>query len=159
MGKIIGLAAILLLTVVSHAEERCPWLNAATAGGVLGGAVKAQVTHTSPNPEDAGCLFELRRDDSFSRLTIDVTTMRAARTEFAGWLAKCGSGSTPLKAIGNEAVACEGADQAARWERVVGRVRDRALVIEIKTNERSATSDALREKIHGVSEQVAGILF
>lgn len=159
MGKIIALAAILLLSVVGWAEERCPWLNATTAGGVLGGAVKAQVTHANPNPVDAGCIFELRRDDSSSRLTIDVTTMRTPRSEFAGWLAKCGSGSTPLKAIGNEAVACEGADETGRWARVVGRVRDRAFVIEIKTNERSAASDALREKIRVVSEQVAGILF
>jgi len=159
VGKIVAAAAILLVTVVGRAEERCPWLNAATAGGVLGGDVKAQVTRANPNSEDAGCIFELRRDGSFSRLTIDVTTMRAPRTEFAGWLAKCGSGATHLNAIGNDAVACGGADQAARWERVVGRVRDRAFVIEMKTNERSVTSDALREKIRGVAEQVAGILF
>jgi hypothetical protein len=44
-------------------------------------------------------------------------------------------------------------------ERVVGRVRDRAFVVRISTNDRSAQSGALREKARKVAEQVAGILF
>jgi hypothetical protein len=61
----------------------------------------------------------------------------------------------PLKAIGNEALACS--DDHA--ELVVGRVRDRAFLVRLGTNDHSTQPSALREKARRVAEQVAGILF
>jgi hypothetical protein len=53
----------------------------------------------------------------------------------------------PLKAIGSEALACRG----EAGEQVVGRVRDRAFLVRITTND--------REKVRKVAEMVAGSMF
>jgi len=53
----------------------------------------------------------------------------------------------PLKAIGTEALACRG----ETGEQVVGRVRDRAFLVRITTND--------REKVRKVAEMVAGSMF
>ena len=151
--------ALVLLPIAARAAESCPWLNAATAGGVLGGTVSAQVTHPSANEDDAACAFELRRGELSSRLTVNVTTMGAAKAEFPSLLAQCGADKTELKAIGNEAFACGGADHGERWQRVVGRVRDRAFVIELRSNDPTLAADALAGKAHQAAEQVAGILY
>jgi hypothetical protein len=76
--------------------------------------------------------------------------MPSPATDFPSYLARCHSPSEPLKAIGNKAVACS--DEGA--EQVIGRVRNRAFIIRIKTPGRD-----LREKSRKVAEQVAGILF
>jgi len=124
------------------AEDRCTWLNAATAAGVLGGQVQATVT-------PATCEF-VRQETS---LRIEVG---AANTSHA----QCGSGAEQLKAIGNEAQACAYQGKPG-WiaEQVVGRVRDQAFLVRISTKDQSAPPKILREKVRKVAEQVAGILF
>ncbi len=128
------------------AGERCPWLNAATAGGILGGEVQATVTATS-------CEYVQGSGGQEKVLRIEV---RAASAEHA----RCGAGASALKAIGNEAQACAYAGKEG-WlgEQVVGRVRDQAFLVRITTNDRSATAAALPEKARNVAEQVAGFLF
>ena len=123
-------------------EDRCSWLNAATAGGVLGGEVQVTVTSGS-------CEF-VRHETS---LRIEVGATGAPH-------AQCGSGAEPLKAIGNEAQACAYAGKPG-WvaEQVVGRVRDQAFLVRISTKDQSAAPKILREKARKVAEQVAGILF
>jgi len=146
------LLAAALLPVIGAAEEKCPWLNAATAAGVLGGAVKTSVTHTA-------CEFVRQGGSSESALRIEVETI-AAPGEFAARAAQCGSGAEPLKAIGNEAVACTYADKKGqRAEQVVGRVRNQAFLVRVSSNDRSATAAGLRDKARKVAEQVAGFLF
>ena len=141
-----------LLPVICAAEEKCPWLNAATAAGVLGGAVKAIVTETA-------CEFVHRDGSSESKLRIQVETI-AATTEFASRVAQCGSGAVPLKAIGNEAVACSYAEKKGQMaEQVVGRVRNQAFLVRVSTSDHSATSAGLRDKARKVAEQIAGFLF
>ena len=139
-------AALLLacLCIASPAADRCPWMNAATAGGLLGGEVTFQVTHPSAIADDASCAFERKQGDAVSTLKIEVTTMQSAKSDFRSYLAQCPSG-TRLTAIGNEAVQC-GAT-------VVGRVRDRAFVVRV-----SNTDDA-PEKARKAAEHVAGTLF
>ena len=150
--------ALFLLPVGACAADRCPWLNRATAGAVLGGAAAVQVTHPGTNEDDASCAFELQHGDVVSHLGITVTTMRAVKTEFSRLVAQCGAERTELKAIGNEAFACGGADRHEHWERVAGRVRDRAFVIELRTYDATPPA-ALAAKAREVAEQVAGILF
>jgi hypothetical protein len=141
-----------LLPLICSAEEKCPWLNAATAAGVLGGAVKASVTQTA-------CEFVRRDSSSESALRIEVESMGAPR-EFASRAAQCGSGAESLKAIGNEAVACTHSDKKGRLaEQVVGRVRNQAFLVRLSTDDRGATPAGLREKARKVAEQVAGFLF
>jgi hypothetical protein len=140
------LAIAFCLQAGAAAEDRCPWLNAATAGGVLGGAVIATVTATS-------CEFTRQSGGHESALRVEVTPTTAPH-------AQCGSGAEPLKAIGNEAKACSYEGKAG-WlgEQVVGRVRDQAFLVRIGTGDRSASPKTLREKARNVAEQVAGILF
>ena len=129
-------ALILLFAAASRGQQSCPWLNAATAAGVLGGDVKSQITEDS-------CLFA----HGSSELRIEVKTVNLP------YKPDCSPNPTALRAIGNEAVACEkpGSDQVA------GRVRDRAFFVRLTSNDFSRI--ALREKVHSVAEQVAGILF
>ena len=149
---------LLLLPIAALAEDRCPWMNAATAGGYLGGTPTTQVKPGPPDSDDASCSFELRAGETLSKLTIDVTTMRSPQRDFTAFLAQCPT-KTALKAIGNEAVSCSGADHSTRSELVVGRVRDHAFVLRLSTNAASPDSAALHEKAVKAAEQVAGILF
>lgn len=104
----------------------CPWLNQATAAGVLGGAVR-----------QVGC--------TFIRGALELR-IEAAK-DFEAYAATCRSVAVPLKGIGSEAIACRG----EAGEQVVGRVRDRAFVARITTND--------REKVRKVAEMVAGSMF
>ena len=104
----------------------CPWLNQATAAGVLGGTVT-----------QAGC--------TFARGSVELR-IEAAK-DFESYAATCRSEPVPLKAIGSEALACRG----EAGEQVVGRVRDRAFLVRITTND--------REKVRKVAEMVAGSMF
>lgn len=152
MKGIRFLLAAALLPLICAAEEKCPWLNAATAAGVLGGAVKASVTQTA-------CEFVRRDGASESALRIEVETLGAPH-ELASRVAQCGSAVTPLKAIGNEAVACTYAGKKEQVaEQVVGRVRNQAFLVRVSTNDRSATSAGIREAARKVAEQIAGFLF
>jgi len=138
--------AIVLCVPALAAQDRCPWLNAATAGGVLGGTVHAVVTASS-------CEFVRQSGGHDIALRIEVGPLSAPHTQ-------CGSHAEPLKAIGNEAVACayEGKEG---WigEQVTGRVRDQAFLVRVSTNDKSAAPKTLREKARNVAEQVAGFLF
>jgi hypothetical protein len=146
---------ILILPSVAAAANTCPWLNAATAGGVLGGQVTNLTITRAHAGDDATCEF-IRRDGSLLLdLRIEVETMPSPAKDFATYAARCHSAAVPLKAIGNEALSCndEGAGQ------IVGRVRDRAFVVRISTTDHSTSLNALSEKARKIAEQVAGILF
>lgn len=143
--------AFLLVAMFSEraaAEESCPWLNAATAGGALTAAVTTAVTHETANRDDAVCTFTGER----SRLRIEVRTMDTPRTELASRAAQCSENPEALRAIGNEAVVCGSKGSA----QLVGRVRNRLFVVVVTADDPSAR---LREKARAVAESVAGNLF
>ena len=133
----------VILAASSQAEETCPWLNAATAGGVLGGPVQTQTAAHA-------CIFESRHGE----LRIQVETIAASHPD------RCSGAAEQLKAIGNEAAACAVESKDGRMaEQVAGRVRDQAFVIMIATDDRSVSRNLLRDKARKVAEQVAGNLF
>jgi hypothetical protein len=142
---------ILMLSPIAGAAETCPWLNAATAGGFLGGHVTNFAVSRAQAHDDARCEF-ISHEGS---LVIEVETMPSPATDFPSYLARCHSPAELLKAIGNKAVAC--GDGSA--EQVVGRVRNRAFIVRISTSDRSAKASELRDKARKIAEQVAGILF
>ena len=157
--RLILLVAASLASMCG-AEESCPWLNAATAAGVLGGAVHPAVAHASKNADDATCDFVRREGSVVAELRIEVETMGASGRELAVYTARCRTNTAPLQAIGNEAVACsvDGKDGEIA-EQVAGRVRSRAFLIRMGTNDPPARRKVLREKARDVAEQVAGTLF
>jgi len=179
---ILVIAGGQLALAQSHAEAKCPWLNAATAGGVLGGEVQMTVTkpseqgvmpHTEPNVYsedqvrmdrfDVSCEFKRTTDAGVSSLGIVVKTMNDRSREFSAYLAHCDGTTVPLRGIGNEAVQCVLKNGASSGEQmVIARVRDRAFVLTVVRPPAKAAAgaeDALRDDTRNMAEQIAGSLF
>jgi hypothetical protein len=182
------LLALFSFPSLSHGEETCLWLNAATAGGVLGGPVTLSVSQADPHPadvqpanaksasgpmsadatgnsyagnivDDSDCIFD-RQPLTAGKLQIKVRTMGEPQKMFATYAAQCGAHAVPLKAIGNEATACRLKGKDGRpYEQVVGRIRDRIFVLELSIGDPSMTPAMLQEKARSTAEIVAGNLF
>jgi hypothetical protein len=183
----ILLIAFFLFPLLCRAEENCLWMNAATAGGILGGAATVTVSHPKPHPpnqtanatssagpmsanpsadryasnsvDDADCAFD-RQPSIAGELRIQVRTINEPAKAFVSYTARCGARGVPLKAIGNEAMTCDINKKTRHLaEQVVGRVRDRLFVIDLTMDDPSITQGVLREKARTVAEIVAGNLF
>lgn len=154
------LVVVLLLAPASiAAAENCPWLNAATAAGVLGGPVTGMTVQHAKSGDDASCEFLRRAGTVESELRIATETMPDPSKDFPSYAARCHSVAEALTAIGNQAVVCSDDRGGGRAEMVLGRVRNRAFEVRISTGDRSGAAGALREKARQIAEQVAGILF
>ena len=161
------------------AQAKCPWLNAATAAGVLGGDVQMAVsTPVEPGPVkgvgtamysdqvrmdrfDVACEFTRKVDAGTDTLSITVKTMSDQAKEFPSFIARCSGPTVPLRGIGNEAVQCVMKNTSGTaQQQVIARVRDRAFVLTIS---RPATEvvagDALRDDTRNTAEQIAGSIF
>lgn len=174
----VGIASMLAPSAC-RAQAKCPWLNAATAGGVLGGAVQMTVTAPAdPGPVkgvgqasypdqirmdrfDTNCEFSRKLDSGVASLHIVVKTMNDPASEYPSFLAKCIGTKVALKGIGNEAVQCVvKSDAGMAHEQVIARVRERAFVLTItRPVPPGANGDALRDDTRNMAEQVAGSLF
>jgi hypothetical protein len=183
----ILIIVLLCFPLFARAEDRCLWLNAATAGGILGGAVDVKVSKShsagappmqtanayssagpmSANPtgtayadaglDDAECIFQ-RQPPGSGQLRIQVRTVSEPANAFLSYSKQCGARGAPLKAIGNEAVMCD-AKSKGRAEQIFGRVRDRVFVIDLSMSDRSIMTSALRDKAQSAAQIVAGNLF
>ncbi len=142
------LPLLCLALGVLRAETPCPWMNAGTAGGLLGGETSSTFA-PGTNAQNLGQCRFTRVADTVINLRIEVAVMKSVKSEFANYLDKCRSDVKPLKGIGNEAVVCTWAVA----ERVVGRVRDQAFVITL------TAPDVNFEKMKKAAEIVAGNLF
>ena len=156
---LLGLA--MLVPSVCHGQTKCPWINEATARGILIGPVT--LTAKVSDRGDGVCEFSRQQGASVYQLRVSVNIMTDIPKQFPTYLAQCLPNSTPLRAIGNEAVMCSTrgtGDQSA--EKVVGRVRDQAFLVSVSSsvqNDPSMTHEMRREKANLMAEQVAGILF
>jgi len=158
----IAAIAISLLPSTCSAQSTCPWLNAATASGVLGGPASIDVNSTGSG--SGVCEFRLQDGTANDSLRIEV--MKADKPENAGkemlpYESKCASSELPLKGVGNEAISCVGNAELSHSELVVGRVRDNifTVAISVGTGNDPSTLDAIKEKAEGIARQVAGSLF
>jgi hypothetical protein len=153
----ITVAALSLLSAPCRAQSICPWLNAATASGVLGGPATVEVNNTGT------CIFRLQNGAGNEVLRISVIETNNPESlgkEMAPHKISCTSSETLLKAIGNEAVLCALDTESSRGEQVVGRVRNRIFTVAISTGRLSeVTRDFLAEKAEEIAKQVAGALF
>lgn len=153
MSSLISLGLALVCTLAaSSAAQDCPWMNAATAGGLLGGDVDIRVTK---HGDDATCVFNKR--NTVDRLRIEVTTPSSPKAAITAYKARCVSPAQPIRAIGNEALACRYVSGAEDGELVTGRVRDQVFLIEMRIGP-SETLDG-RAKAIQAAELVAGNLF
>jgi hypothetical protein len=156
----VTIVALCLGTATSRAEGPCLWLNAATAGGVLGGEVEMSVTPLTLVGDET-CEFTRRDGASVAMLRIIVHTMEDPVKEFAAYLSQCGGSTVPLKGIGNEAVQCLSKNNSTNSEeQIIGRVRERAFILTIRRNMGNAAhGDRLRDDTRNMAEQIAGSLF
>ena len=158
--KILLLSLLAALPSVCHGQAKCPWMNEATARGVLGGpvTVKANIHERG----DGVCEFSRKEGAAVHELRILVELMTDIPKQFPNVRSQCPSNSTPLRATGNEALMCSIQEKGLYVEKVVGRVREQAFVVSVSSSvqdDPSMTLDMRREKVHLVAEQVAGILF
>jgi hypothetical protein len=169
------LALAIFIPAVCHGQTKCPWINEATARGILGGAVNVSVTTNVSHPGDGVCKFSRQQGTAVYELRISVGIMTDIPKQFPTYLAQCPPKSTPLRAIGNEAVMCSsdakpdakpGANPVTKddpfAEKVVGRVRNQAFVVSVSStlqNGPAMTLEMRRDKANLIAEQVAGILF
>jgi hypothetical protein len=155
------LALTLFTPAICHAQTKCPWLNEASARGILSGPVTVTV---KLGDQGAGvCKFYRQQGAAIHELRISVDLMTDIPKQFPTHLAQCPPKSPPLPATGNEAVTCSiHTKENQHAEIVVGRVRNMAFVVSISStvqDDPSMTQDMRREKSNLVAEQVAGILF
>jgi hypothetical protein len=156
-------ALLILATLVPtacHAQSKCPWITEATARGILGGPVTAKISLKDWG--NGTCDFSRQQGALTLELQISVDVLKDIPKQFPSYLAQCAK-STPVTAIGNEAVTCSLQDKDDRYaEKIVGRVRDQAFVVTVSSSaadDPAMTQDMRREKVHLAAEQVAGILF
>jgi hypothetical protein len=155
------LLGVALMPAVCRAQAKCPWINEATARGILGGSV---TTTVKINDQSTGvCEFSRQQEAAVRQLRISVDIMTDVPKQFPTYLAQCPPKSDPLRAIGNEAVTCSMQGKPDQYaESVVGRVRNQAFVVSVSStvqNDPSMTQEMRREKANLIAEQVAGILF
>jgi hypothetical protein len=155
----VTMAATVFHPAVCRAQTRCPWLNAATAEGLLG--TKVQMNIAPPTAQgDTTCEFSNEQNPTGSILRIVVHTMDAPSKEFASYVAQCNGTTVPLKAIGNEAVQCVLKDSSTTGEeQIIARVRERAFIFTVRRNPPMPSKSGLREDTRNIAEQIAGSLF
>lgn len=158
----LALLCALFVPTAAHAANNCPWLNEATASDLLD--AESVGTFTPAAPDGAGvCAFTERDSRTPRTLQINVEIVSDAHARVLSLSASCGSSSSPLTAIGNEAVICATDERKGReTQRVIGRVRDQVFTITLSASgkEDSVQSrEALKAHIYTAAEQVAGNLF
>jgi len=147
-GGSYNVAPAPTVMVAPTAGPRCPWMNLGTAAGFLGGEMNLSLVKDS-----AGTVTDCRftRVSGKGELLIQVTVpiTASAYRQKAG--AACPAQSTPLRAIGNEAIECRLPGAAL----VVGRVRDQFFSIKVTGPDNAAATTSAKE----AAEQVSGNLF
>lgn len=155
------LALAVLAPTVGRAQTKCPWINEATARGILGGPVAVIVKISESG--NGMCEFSRQQGGVPRELTISVKAMTDIPRQFPSYLSQCPPKSAPLHAIGNEAVTCSVQTHGNLYaEKVVGRVREQAFIVSVGSglkDDPSLASEMRREKANLVAEMVAGNLF
>lgn len=154
------LLGVAMLPRIGSAQTSCPWLNNATAAGVLNGPVSLKMQSTGDN--GGVCDFQYQEGSTIYTLKIVVNHMKSTSSESTAEESRCRSHALRLKGIGNEAILCPVDSKGLYGEQVIGRVRDNKFIISVGSNltrNRSMTLETCQLKAKGIAEQVAGSLF
>jgi hypothetical protein len=159
---LLALFVLLVFAARSQAKNNCPWMNEATASGLLGGDAVGEFTDVASG-RPAACVFT-QAGASFTRglrITVQVTPDTHLHYETAAQA--CLKTASPLEAIGNEATMCTLDNRSTGLTQlVVGRVRDQLFTITFNTTLKDdpiLTRMSLKERAYTAAEQVAGNLF
>lgn len=116
------LLGIAMVPVTVCAQTSCPWLNIATAAGVLNGPASVKMQRTGDN--GSVCLFQHQEVSTVYDLQIVVHDIKSTSSESTADESRCQFHATLLKGIGNEAILCPVNSKDLYEEQVIGRVRD-----------------------------------
>jgi hypothetical protein len=156
------LAGLVSISPIGQAQEsHCPWLNDATASGVLNGPVTLDL-ETAPEDQSICTFTNLKTAKDYSALRIMVQPLKDVTKAVASHESLCTSQPAALKAMGNEAVSCSADVGYSRGEQVIGRVRDRLFIVTVSSTiaqDPLMTRPLLKEKARMIAEQLAGALF
>ncbi len=158
--------ALALIPAKALADDTCPVINRATAGGILGapsnpaGVAEAQLSVNWHTPTNYICTFSA----AGNTLTITI----GAYSDRDGWPAqtkKCFAAPAPMSAIGNEAVACYSPQASSPLQaEVISHVRDVLFDLRLSFATPPAADparayDLLHDLTRRAADQVAGNLF
>ncbi len=165
--SLLGIA--ILISPLGYADVTvCPWLNQATAAGILGGSTTMSVEPADVTTMDNSvCKFHSVQGGESNDLQIDVKMLDNADMAFEAYKKQCTSTPTALQAIGNEAYLCTLTSEKStaatmQSESVIGRVRDRAFIVTLSMGTKlnpPLTKEDIENKVHSVAEQIAGALY
>lgn len=156
---VVAAEALLMLATTAAAQDRCPWLNNATASGVLTEPAEVRVRQTAGG--GTACVFFTHVPAS-PTLSVVVIGVDAAKSVAMFDRRRCTSPMVHLKGVGNEAVACSIETGHAAEERVTGRVRDKRFTVYINVSaggDQPFDRNVLQQQAENIAEQVAGALF
>jgi hypothetical protein len=163
--RYLTLALFVLLTplpALCQANLGCPWLNVATASGVLRSSESGTMATLAKGSREA-CSFIYHDANASRELRITMDKVQAPSQAMASYKAHCSGEPSPLRAIGNEAVMCAADIKGqVEGEQIIGRVRDQVFTVTITTSARKdpfMSRDDLKEKTRNIAEQVAGAMF
>lgn len=145
---------------ICQGNTGCPWLNVATATGVLESDDHGPMA-TLAEGSRAACQFDYRDGTASRLLKITVEQARDDAQAVHDYKARCSVAATPLSGIGNE--ACKAATKGQTYgQEVTGRVRDQIFTVTLTTTAQHdpfMPKETLQEKVINIAEQVAGALF
>jgi hypothetical protein len=159
---VAALFCLLVLPALGWGENKCPWINEATASAILGGEAEGMVSAGGAEHATT-CEFKQLGAGFMRTLSVTVEVNQDPHARLQTIARSCGGDAAFMKAIGNEALYCSMLDQKdGRGEFVVGRVRDQVFTITIKTTLKDdpvLTREMLIVRIDTSAEQVACNLF
>jgi hypothetical protein len=156
---VLFVACAASLPLAAAAANQCPWLNEATASGLLDGNATGDYRAASGS-EPARCVFTQQSAATRRTLSITVETVADPHARLLALEQSCRPASETLRAIGNEAVFCS--VKGGVEEHLFGRVRDQVFTISLASSSRQdgvLTPFALKTRIATAAEQVAGNLY
>jgi hypothetical protein len=164
MQRGTAIVGLLLVCATARAQSHCPWLNDATAAGVLNNPVTLEMK--SGGPAGTTCTFRYGRGNATLSLQIVVREIDDLGKDPGKtaelYEAQCTSPQVSLRGVGNEAASCAADARRSIGEQVIGRVRNQLFIVPLRAergNVAAAERESLREKTESVSESVAGALF
>jgi hypothetical protein len=159
----LGLLVLLApWPAICQMNTGCPWLNVATATGVLRSSEHSPMAALAQGGK-AACDFTYHDSTASRELNITVEEVKDAQQAMSAYKARCGSHVTALRGIGNEAVTCAVESKGKSYgQQVIGVVRDQIFTVTVTTSAKKdpvMPREALEERSRNISEQVAGALF
>jgi len=157
---LLALVVTFVAPLHCRGQSSCPWINAATAEGVLDSKVDSSVQET--RGKDMNCTFKSVETSGTRSLVVEVRDIDDREKGYAEAESKCTSAPTPVRGLGNEAFECVADHPDSHAMMIIGRVREKLFVVSVimtGRRDRGLTAASLEDKVTIAAGQVVGNLF